>query len=409
MADAPVAAPAAEAKPMTFGQLTESNVPVTEDKAKKASPDMESESDSEDDSGLVETDQDFGSEREEDADALEDEAEEAEEGAEDADEELEGDTPDNEQTEEEYLEMARGNVGKILQEMPQKELEKALSSVALEVKVDGKMEKVALKDLKESYSSRTHNTRWAQENKQKEIAVTQRMQEVEQTIGPVWTALKADKLEQSFLSLAEIGGKNILEVKRQLRAELAPVILGLARMSPEQQKQFMLQEENEFYKSQQETAKKRATEETTKSQSSEAVRRAQVEHGIPDSEMEFAVDWLLQNKFNGDKSKLTIDGVIEAVFVSRAIDRAVEAVSIAKPSLKDDNEFLDRVVRLAKGNPKAPISKLAKWVREHAPSSKDKDAGELAKDISRKVLRTKPKSSLEKPHKQKAQSFGDLL
>jgi hypothetical protein len=54
------------------------------------------------------------------------------------------------------------------------------------------------------------------------------------------------------------------------------------------------------------------------------------------------------------------------------------------------------------------MAKITKWIRENAPVGKAQDEKELAKDISRKVLKNKPKSSFENPRKQKATSFGEL-
>lgn len=407
----PSSQPVSESKAMTFGQLDESNIKlVSEDEAKKAVKKTAAQELDDDDAsiGFEEPDE---SDAGKDSDGESDEAESVDEDAVELDEDEELDPaamskkgkPEEELEEEEEDEE---KADKEFQEMSKKDREKELH----EVKVDGKVEKIPLKELKESYSSRAHNARETQKLRDVEIQLNNKIQKFDKVLGPAWEFLKKDDIEGAICHLAKLKGRSILEVKRRLREQLAPAVVDYYKLTPDQRKIRDNEEELEWRRGEDARRAKESEASNQKNEIEEAIRKAQIEHGISDADMKFAVSWLLDNKLQGKVEELTLEAVMEVVHTDRAVKKAIEAVKVKKPSLVKNEGFLQRVIKLAKKNPGASVADLAKWVESKASEySNQKDASELAKDISRKVLKSKPKSSLENPKQQKrAQSFSEL-
>ncbi len=386
--------------PSTFGELTTENSGVVSDEEATETETAE-EGDSSDGEGDKEDVQSEDSEdSDEESDDDESDVDDAEEESEDEDEEApvkekRSKEEENADTEEEFEEMSKKDKNKELHE----------------VKVDGKIERVSLKELKESFSSRASNARAVQKFQEERKEYQAKLQKINDTLAPAWKALKEDKFEDAFLELAKLKGKSTLEIKRQLRRELAPSIVAYLKMSEQERRQFDLSEENEYYRSLVESKKKESDLSQQNAQAEGQILQLQAKHGISDEELDYAMGWLEENTFKANPKAITPEHVLEAVMTARAINKAFEAVRVKRPSLEKNEGFMDRVIRHAKANSGISVAELARYIEKKASglAPKNKDAQELAKDISRKVLKAKPKSSFESPEKpKKPQSFSDL-
>lgn len=298
------------------------------------------------------------------------------------------------------------------------------------VKVNGKVKKYSLKQMKQLVSSGAHlvESRAAFQSEMAQAKKglteeTQKLKAASDKITPAWQALGKGDIEGSLLELANVKGVSKLEARRKLREQMLPVIaerLGLSsqevndrlRQNASRNHSLDIQEENEFLKTA--TPKKVAQESEGQEDGNKAIREFQIQHGVSDGEVGSAVDWLLQNKLNGDKSKLTFEDVQAVVFHGRVVDKALEAIQATKPRLIKDQKFVNRVVKKLNHNPDWSIARASQWIRAKVKKEmleqKDSEATKLAKDVGRKVLSGKPKSSLSNPGTQqkKPMSFRDM-
>lgn len=279
-------------------------------------------------------------------------------------------------------------------------------------KVNGVLEEPTLQELRDSWSGKQALGRDYQKFKQEVQQRDAHYKSIDQKITPVWKALQEGKITEAFISLAQQRGKSRLEVSRALEAHFAPIILQKAQMSEEQRKLYEQDEELSFYREEQAGKRKREADTALEAQIAAQTRQAQAQFGISDEEMGDAIEYLATKKYSGDHSKLTLQETVNTVMKRRTVDRACDALEAVSEKLLDDEKLVDAAVEFVTANPKIPHREVVKWVRselQKRPATK-KTPETLMKDISRRELEKRPKSSFESPKtaQKKPMSFGDI-
>jgi len=356
---------------------------------------------------------------------LDDDEEDGEEQAEETSDEDDADSDEDEDSEEEELD----------QETDQEEKKAEGEEQIHEVKVNGKVKKLTLEQMKNLVSSGMHTLETYQQFEQEKAAADTELKKkrefldfANEKITPAWTALEKGDIETALLHLASVKGTSKLEVRRKLREAMVPVIGARLGLSPQEIQQRLTanqprnsvwdtQEENDFLKSERETALKeqpKAQAPDPKQDAEAQLKAFQAKNGVSDWEVRHGVKWLLDH--GTKEADLSIDSVWNVVQQRRIIDRAFDAVRSVKPSLEKDEKFIDRVVSKLKNNPSWTIPDVARWVRKDLKKAASKKAQnlegtalKLAKDIGGKVLNSGAKSRLENPSSQprKLMSFRD--
>lgn len=303
-----------------------------------------------------------------------------------------------------------------------------------EVKVNGKVKKYTLQQLKNMVSSGVH-TLERQKEAQNQIAAKEeeiqkrhkQFEDWDKKLTPITTKLKKGDLEGAFYELAETQNLNTLEVRRKVRDALFPQFIERLGLDPEKVRARLAErseaikvldtaEENDFLKRQ--ANKPRATTEGKSDPESEAqavIADAMLEHGITKKEFDANVEWLKQNTYKGKDAEITLEAVVNQTLLARTVDKACQAIDAVRPKLLQDQSFVDRVVKKVRNHPDWSVSQAARWVakkaRQMSSNKTAATAANLAKDISRKALKGGKKSSFESPNTQvekKPKSFRDL-
>lgn len=396
-------------KPLSFNQI-EHDDPV---EAPEESTDVLNEPSEKED-----LDAEFN-EDEDTEEGLEDEAEDEAEGDEDGGEEDESDDEPESDQEEKSDDI-----------LNDEDLEKKLK-----VKIDGKWETKSLKEWRNVIASGAHNLKtfraWEDRKAQEVKLIQEKAKEIGNAnakISPAWDKLKKNDVEGTIYELASSRGMNRLDVARRLREQMLPAIaqrLGLSEQDVRQRLTQManynqtldIQEENEFLKSE------RARQaEANKSQGPDPVaveerniQAMMIENGFSRSDIKFAYEWLVERTPQGMQPNFTVDTLKEVITNRRFVMKAFDAIESRRPSLVEDEKFVDRTVRKLKNNPDWSIARLAAWVdkqaRKAADGKKKQQVDELTRDVSRKALKGKGKDGFANPDvaQKRAFRFNDLI
>jgi hypothetical protein len=347
-----------------------------------------------------------------DDDDLDDEAEEINEDSEDeeGDEELydDEDSDEDEEAEEESDD-----------EVKDKEF-------LIEATVNGVKQKFTKEQVRTILSSAVHTQenrrQWETKVKVKEQELGEKVAQLtvaDQKITPILEKIQKKDIVGSLFALAQEAGISTLEARRALREQLAPTILGLAQMTPEQRRGFELQEQNEFLQEEYNrlTKKPTNTQPDEVAQAQQRLLEVQREHGISNTELVDTKNWVVDNVLKGDDQKLTLELIVDAVQTRRAVDRAISAIKMRVPSLIKEERFVDQIVKKAKENPSLSMIELGRFANKRAKRLKESNAAkqvvkedEVKRTLSQKVLRTKDRQSLQSSpsSEKKVKSFRDM-
>lgn len=307
------------------------------------------------------------------------------------------------------------------------------------VKVNGEEREYSLKQLKTIAASGFHNLEKVQAvetelkqkftSKMREVSEKEsRLVEMDAKATPVFQAIKDGKLDQAYLLLAEHAGLNKLQVQRRLRDLFSEQIyqrLALPRdwvqtrlqEVRELNERLDLQEENQFLTEQQQKAKTAQESQSKGNAGDEAksvLAQYQAEHGVSNADLQRARDFIWKDAPETERKPITLEQLHKTITAFRVVDKAVEAIEAVRPSLVEDDKFLDAVIAKLQKQPQWSVAKAARWVekkaRERADKANSAAAAASQRVLSKKVLKTKTKSSLTKPKtaQTKPGRFSDL-
>lgn len=301
------------------------------------------------------------------------------------------------------------------------------------VKVDGKVRKYTLSQLKNMVSSGEHTLAKRREfdafvaKTNNEINTrAQKFQEIDRMVTPAFEHIKAGKIDEAIYAIAETAKMSRLDIKRTLLKRFIPVVaarLGIPQNVLDQRllameshnKVIDTEEENQFLKSEGEKARaQRDKKPDPTSVKSEKLRGLQLEHGISAKEIDQVGDWLIHQY--GDVSKIPPhqpEQLVDIALKRRYCEKAIEVIAQRRSRLLKDQKFVDRTVRKLVNNPTWTTQRLGRWVTKQArllSESAKPNESSLHKEISRKALKTSDKARYQSPKRTqtKAMRFSDI-
>lgn len=226
-----------------------------------------------------------------------------------------------------------------------------------EQKVDGKVEKVALKDLLESYSSRTTNVRRHRELQRKENEVTAKERGVDTLVNTFAAEVEKGNIIPAISMLVERTGRDALLTIRTLREGIIKNAREYLEMSDEDRHKLHLAEEAEYYKNR---VKQKDDQVATTQQMAALEKKidAAIEkYQIPEGREGFKY-WFEQTRNHvkqqisegnlDPKTDVGPDSVGQfytAVQQARLLNSVVDEVN---PKLREDTEAMDRIAKVIK-------------------------------------------------------------
>ena len=306
------------------------------------------------------------------------------------------------------------------------------SEVFLEQKVDGKVMKFTEEEVRRIVASGAHNLQKMQAFEQQRVNITKQLDTAraetalkESKINPIFEKIEKKDIGGAVLDLATHAGLNKLEAKRHLFASVLPVVAQRLGLEPQwvqsrlkemepHNRVLDVAEEAAYYKEQVEEAKKASApkEATPEHLFLQQMQQLQMEHGVSKGEVGAAIEFLEAQ--GGSEIMLTPEMVVQAAIMRKTVNKAFEAIRSVRPTLEQDNDFVDLVVKKARLNPEWGTDRLARWTekkaRKRAEAQKSQKLETLQRDVSRKVLK-QPKSSFGNPNagQKKPMRFIDLV
>jgi hypothetical protein len=341
-----------------------------------------------------------------------DESEDEPEGEDEDSDEEEDDEEDEDEEEEEPAEEEGSEDGKD-------------AAGVHEVKVNGKVRKFSLEQLKQIASSGWHNKEQydAFQTEKRGFEEVKASQMAELTalnarVTPIYEALKAKDSKTAIIEIAKTLGGNRLEVERRLRQQLFPQFVDFLGLDPEAVKALVAKRQpyikNRFLREEQERERTQAEKNRKPKELEEAERTIlglQAKHGISRQEMQDSFEYAAKALYNGDGDKVTVEDLERVTLTRRTVTRACDAIALRRPRLLKDQKFVDATVKKLHENPTWSTESLGRWIeKRYRKLSGKRDETALARDVSRKVLKTGQESRYKSPSEQKKKpmKFSDL-
>ena len=227
----------------------------------------------------------------------------------------------------------------------------------LEIKIDGKLEKVSLKDLKANYSGKVaYDKKFSEIDKTqkavvKEKAVLQKeIDQVNSYVNEFASKMKAKDPVGAMAYLAQFSGLSPAQMKHNLIQQLLPEINRLSDLTPEARDLELNKEELNFQKNRQEMELKKLHAENSKKESELANYKLRSEKGISENEWETAFEFLDTHLEPG--KPITRNDVAEYAIWKRADNRATGVLSsFDGGNYSKDNVMRDTLTRIVSENP----------------------------------------------------------
>lgn len=303
----------------------------------------------------------------------------------------------------------------------------------LSVKVDGQQRRFTWDEIKRVVSSGTHNSEWRRKEEQRLGGIQNKLvtdlsmvSVVNQRLQPAWQEVEKGNIEGAIISLAEVSGKNGLEVKKSLISQMMPVIcarLGITKEWAEQRmkersehiRMMDIAEENEFLKRTTTRLEENQRQpKAGKPSPRELVLGAAHKYSVAPQDIDKTAKFLLQEEFKGREKELTLDIIGARAAETKIVERAIDALMSVSIQHAKGGKVRDRVLRRAMQEPSLTIPELAqiarKLIRKEKTKLREKEAETLTRDISGKALQGRDKAAFQTlPSGQKKPlSFKDL-
>lgn len=264
-----------------------------------------------------------------------------------------------------------------------------------EVPVDGKTEKVSLKELKANYSGKVAFDKkfsaLGEEKREAKVKQYHYENDKKDLLGKVDAFVDAVSKKDSIASiesLAILANANPIELRKNFIDLVKADVAKYVQMTPEEQKELDNKLESDYNK------KRSDYESNAKDDKLEADRleikllTLQKDSGIDDESLIKCFDSI------EDKSKLSNDEIlvkIQEAFKSGQIqDKASKLLTELDPSLVEDNDLLEEVRAITKKNPEFSnddIKEIVSSILEDgkADENEDNSSDKLQKKISKKT------------------------
>jgi hypothetical protein len=251
-------------------------------------------------------------------------------------------------------------VEKASDEKPEKSLNH--EDMVVEVKVDGKAEKVSLKTLKENYSGKVaYDKKFSdlgKKSKEVEKKLAQNNEKTKVITGhfdKIVSLLQDERNNplEPLMYIIDKGGYDPVQFKKRLFASFGDVFSRFSEMDDVEKELYWQREENEFLRKRQNLERDRITEESKRREVSEAIAKQRGNHGISEEAYVEAYDEL--SDLGYDQKALTPETVIGYLKVKPFFMKAESVCGEFKDSLEsgDYENLVSEYAKLAQVLPKS--------------------------------------------------------
>jgi hypothetical protein len=255
----------------------------------------------------------------------------------------------------------------------------------VEVKVDGEVMEVPLKDLKNNYAGKTAwDKRFTELDKERKEH-SAKVERIEKYVGDFVGKVKNGDVLDALEMFAKAANKDPLEFRREIKQKLLTQVEEYAKMTDEQRKIAEMQEENDYLRRSQESEAVQIQQEKSQRALELELDRIQEVHGVDTSRLIEVNDKLLESGYREDQ--ITPALLEEYHITDMAFSKAETVVDQFFPSTKDSDAKYETILNVVAGKVKNDLNMTNEDIKEFIETtfaivSPEKNR---AKTISKKV------------------------
>jgi hypothetical protein len=294
-------------------------------------------------------------------------------------EEVEAKQEESEASEEQIEE-----IKKLIAKYGDEELEIAANAI-FKHKVDGEEVDVELQELLNNYSGKISYDKKFQEFSEKKKEFEQFRNTYDKDIEDIYSVLNGfkEKMQSNDAMgalnyFASFAGMKPYEFKDSLVKAMAPEMMRISQLTPEQLSNERLQAENEYLLQQRESENVKFQEEQAIKELQTEIKQIQEAHGISDEDFATAYQELLESEYDGEINPTT---VAEYYTHASAFSKAEEVLNIVDSNLVSNDELVESLQKVIVENPSFDNDDLIDIVQEVYGNFKK----EASKSVSKKV------------------------
>lgn len=239
----------------------------------------------------------------------------------------------------------------------------------IEVKVNGKVEKVKLEDLKANYSGKVaYDKKFTELDKERKSF----QQEKEAAYRPILEfkrLLQEGKAGDAILHLVDMAGEDSYNFNKKLIAAMTPMVKARLEMTPEQLEAYEARSELDHLKKKEQSQLERSKAEQTQKDFDQRIAKLQETHSISDDDFRTAAVKLRElleanGKFKADEfTPEAVANFHQAKIYSGKVFKAIESVD---KSLESDSVMINELINLMFDEPGISHEDLVSIIREHS-------------------------------------------
>ena len=230
----------------------------------------------------------------------------------------------------------------------------------IEVKVDGKVEKVSLKELKNNYAGKVaYDKKFTELDKERQ-AYKSEVQEVNGYVNKFGEIARSGDMIGALQYLGEFAQIPPYMVKEQLLQQALPELLKRQDMAPHEVQQEILKNQQEYLNKQQESVNEKTQQEQAYKELRAEISSLREAHKIEDdAEWDSALQTLAESV--EDQSTINPKMIAEAVLEGRRVDTAIDVLT--EFGLQDEEESVEYLANLQSTNPEFTSEQLKEVVK----------------------------------------------
>lgn len=252
---------------------------------------------------------------------------------------------------------------------PTEEDEGEPSDDTIEVKINGKIEKVKLEDLKANYSGKVaYDKKFSELDKERKSFQSEK----EAAYRPIMEfkkMLQEGKAGDAILHLVDMAGEDSYTFNKKLIDAMTPIIKARLEMTPEQLEVLEAKSELDHLKKKEQSQLERSKKEQTATEFNQRIAKLQETHSISDDDFRTAAIKLrerLEEAGNFKSEEFTPELVANFHLAKVHSARAFKAVDAIDVNLGKDQKLMSELVGLMMENPEISDQDLTDLVNEYS-------------------------------------------
>ena len=268
----------------------------------------------------------------------------------------------------------------------------------IEVKINGKIEKVKLSDLKNNYSGKVaYDKKFTELDKERKQFQSER-EEFYKPFAKFKELLQTGKAGDALLHLVDMAGEDAYNFNKKLIESMTPLIKARLEMSPEQLEVMDARGELEHMRKKEQSALERSRVEQSRKELDQKIAKLQETYSVSDDDFRNAAIILkerleAEGKFKAEA--FTPEAVVDFHLASKYAGIAFKAIDKVDKTLGSDSKLVNEVINMLFDEPNLDEATLMELISEYAGvNSKLKVLTEKSQVVKKALAPSQPVKKL---------------